>query len=162
MDIIENEYKKAEMQVDHPFINYLMYEVKCLRCKFTEYFVEKDSLWMIGLNEKKSLPKVLSQLHEFIRGKVEGGEKFLPIDNSQISENKNVRQSGFDIKKDEFEIDQSWVGLDNQELSEMGQLIYIYFNFSVFSKKKHNFRCDKCLKHSCMAPPRKSHRILCN
>lgn len=43
MDILENEIKKTEGKVEHPFIGYYVYMIQCLKCNKREFFFEKSS-----------------------------------------------------------------------------------------------------------------------
>lgn len=43
MDILENEIKKTDGKVEHPFIGYYVYMIQCLKCHKREFFFEKSS-----------------------------------------------------------------------------------------------------------------------
>lgn len=98
LDIFEEESKKLDINPNHPFLGFYVYETNCRHCNLTEYFFEKNCLMMLDLQKDDEYQNIKNQLvQERISWKQQNGQ-FYKIENKAIAPHKNVDQSKYDVQ----------------------------------------------------------------
>ena len=143
LEELEKYFKKANIKQDHPFIGYYIYQTKCMQCDINEYFFEQSSMLLLDLNEKCDHEKTKQKIYDEIIKLKENNTSVIPVKNDHITKHKFVTNSGFDLKHDKIYKKLNLPKKQSQS-SQLEFLIQKYFDFNVYSKKKHNFICEKC------------------
>ncbi len=99
LEMIEKEYKNMNIQIEHPFNSYSLYQVQCMKCNMIEYIFEISSLMMLGLNEKQSHTKIKDDIYIELDNYTKKSLYF-ELENSKIKDNKNVIRSRYNRDKD--------------------------------------------------------------
>ncbi len=148
LDALEEEFKAAKLRVNVlPFFGYLVYKCHCLNCNTSEWIFQDNTNFLLDLNEEDEYREIKKRLaHELVEESKSAN--LLMIDSKTINQNKNVTLAGFDSKNDTLYID-----LEKEVNAVIGnsdteRLLARYFDFTIYSKKKNNYKCDKCKEAS--------------
>jgi ubiquitin C-terminal hydrolase len=148
LEALENEFKSAKIKVESlPFYGYLVYKCCCLKCSHTEWIFQDNTNFLLDLNEDNEESEIKIDLWREM-DQQRKDSKFVKIDNRSIVQNKNVLASGFDSLKGSL-----FINIEKEIASSIGesnteQLIARFFDFSIYSRSKNNYKCDKCKDHS--------------
>lgn len=148
LDALEDEFKAAKLRVDSlPFYGYLVYKCHCLNCKTSEWVFQVNANFMLDLNEENENRDIKDRLVQELIEQSKT-DKLIKIDNQAINQNKNVALAGFDVKRDSLFIDLSKEVNTAVVKTDTERLLARYFDFTIYSRKKNNYKCDKCKEAS--------------
>jgi len=148
LDALEDEFKAAKLRVDTlPFYGYLVYKCHCLNCKTSEWIFQDNTNFLLDLNEEDENLDIKNRLTQELIDQSKATES-LKIDNQTINQNKNVTLAGFDVKRDALYIDLAKEVNSSIGKTDTERLLARYFDFTIHSRKKNNYKCDKCKEAS--------------
>lgn len=143
LEELEKYFTKSKISKDHPFTGYYIYQTKCMQCDLNEYFFEQSSMLMLDLNDKSDHEKTKNKIYEEIQKLKSQKKNIIPIKNENITKHKFVTKSGFDLQNHKIH-KKLIIPKKKSDCSQLQFLFQKYFDFNIYSKKKHNFICEKC------------------
>lgn len=157
LDIVENEIKKmkqSDFRLD--FQSFLVYQIHCFNCQLTELLFQDNTTIMLDIERNTDqFPRLMDKVAEMKTGQPRMGssQKFIKFDKRTIKDHHNVRKSGFDHKTMEIYEDVSeLVGRSDQpKRTKLEKMLKNFFEYSFFTRKKHEYKCERCKKNSTSA-----------
>lgn len=157
LDIIENEIKKmkySDFRLD--FQGYLVYQIHCFRCQLTELLFQDNTTILLDIERNtEDYPQLMNEVVKMKTGKqrVGSAQNFIEFDKKTIKEHRNVEKSGFvgesmSIYED---ISQLTGKGGRPHSSKLEKMLKNFFDYSFFTQKKHEYKCERCKKQSTYA-----------
>ena len=141
-ELIEKDMRDRKLPINIPFQSFLTYNSVCLKCSRSEWIFEENCGLMLDVKESTEHPQVLAYLYKNLES-VEKTTPFTRINNAEISLNKNVNKAGVVVETDVLEVNNRW-NYYAPEASNVEKLIHHFFDYTIYSKEKNHYQCDKC------------------
>lgn len=144
IDIVEEELKKSNISIELPFVSYLTYNSYCLRCSFSQWYIEENTGLMLDVKESTEFSDVRNYLHQNTH-QAALTQPFTAVNLTEFPHNKNIGKSGLDVNTDQLFIPNI---LPSEAKCELEALLYQFFDYQIYSREKTNYQCDRCQKES--------------
>ena len=157
LDIVENEIKKLKLREYRlTFQGYLVYQLHCFNCELTELLFQDNTTLMLDIERNADkYPQLVSKVAEMktAQPRIGRDKNFIELNKKTVREHKNVARSGFNEKTMRIYEDVSeFLGKsDSSPPTRLEQMLAGFFEYSFFSRKKHDYKCEKCAEASTYA-----------
>ena len=158
LDIMENEIEKMKLpRYRLDFQGYLVYQLHCFKCQWTELLFQDNTTLMLDIERNSErYPKQMEEVRKLKTGQARHGKRgnFIEFDKASIRDHKNVTRSGFKAGQMKIFEDLSQMegesGGDKKE-TRLETMLSNFFEYSFFSRKQHEYQCERCQKNSTYA-----------
>ena len=163
LDIMEKEMKKMKSGGGFifDFQCYLVYKVHCFNCDLTELLFEDNTNLMLDIERNTdNYPKLMEHISNSIQKKKQYLDgKFIQLSVDNINQHRNVKASGFNCKTDKLFENIKILSEDSQDeefsmqnkKTKLERMVDNFFDYEFFSRKRHDYQCEKCKKKSTYA-----------
>jgi ubiquitin C-terminal hydrolase len=156
LDIMENEIKsiKKYTRFEFDFQSYLVYRLNCFNCGMNDLLFQDNTNIMLDIERNTdSYPLLMDQITKSkLKNKNLIKDKFIKLNKETIRDHINVKASGFSKTHDELYEDISpLLNNDQKKQTKLEEMIDSFFDYNFYTRKKHEYKCEKCLNKSTSA-----------